>query len=270
MIYVGSKKGSDYMAVQNNRKVKVSTNQVSNSKKNNTVSKTMGKIDTKKVFPKKKDSVEVEEISVEEALSTRVKRYQKFYDNSTNKNIEEKKGDNNLSITKQQKFNFENTSIEDEMDTSFTDENKKKKVSNKKENVSVKIEEIPIKREYIQKHEDYFTITTLFLTVVIVFMGVFLIYHFGTFDHDKVKVVTKVKKVAVVPENIVFLGDSITNFYDLDKFYKNKNVVNSGVNGNMTTDILDDLKTRVYRYNPSHVILLIGTNDLADGRGKED
>ena len=91
MIYVGSKKGSDYMAVQNNRKVKVSTNQVSNSKKNNTVSKTMGKIDTKKVFPKKKDSVEVEEISVEEALSTRVKRYQKFYDNSTNKNIEEKR-----------------------------------------------------------------------------------------------------------------------------------------------------------------------------------
>ena len=64
-------------------------------------------------------------------------------------------------------------------------------------------------------------------------------------------------------ENIVFLGDSITFQYDLKKYYKNYNVVNSGVDGNRIEDILDDLDNRVYNYNPSKVFILIGTNNLA-------
>lgn len=63
-------------------------------------------------------------------------------------------------------------------------------------------------------------------------------------------------------ERIVFLGDSITSRYDLSKYYKRYNVVNSGIGGNQTTDILNDLDNRVYRYNPTKVFLLIGTNDL--------
>lgn len=63
-------------------------------------------------------------------------------------------------------------------------------------------------------------------------------------------------------ERIVFLGDSITSRYDLSKYYKRYNVVNSGIGGNQTTDILNDLDNRVYKYNPNKVFLLIGTNDL--------
>lgn len=62
--------------------------------------------------------------------------------------------------------------------------------------------------------------------------------------------------------NYLFLGDSITDFYDLDKYYDGLPVVNSGISGNTTEDILDDMKNRVYDYNPSKVFLLIGTNDL--------
>ena len=62
--------------------------------------------------------------------------------------------------------------------------------------------------------------------------------------------------------NYLFLGDSITDFYDLDKYYKGLPIVNSGISGNTTDDILDDMKARVYDYNPSKVFLLIGTNDL--------
>lgn len=62
--------------------------------------------------------------------------------------------------------------------------------------------------------------------------------------------------------NYLFLGDSITDFYDLDKYYEGLPVVNSGISGNTTEDILNDMKGRVFDYNPSKVFLLIGTNDL--------
>ena len=62
--------------------------------------------------------------------------------------------------------------------------------------------------------------------------------------------------------NYLFLGDSITEIYDLDKYYEGLPVVNSGISGNTTEDILSDMKERVYNYNPSKVVLLIGTNDL--------
>ena len=64
--------------------------------------------------------------------------------------------------------------------------------------------------------------------------------------------------------NYLFLGDSITEYYDLDKYFPNMPVVNSGVAGDTTDDILSDMKNRVYDYNPSKVFLLIGTNDLRD------
>ena len=55
-------------------------------------------------------------------------------------------------------------------------------------------------------------------------------------------------------ESIVFLGDSITSRCDLDKYFPNYNVYNSGIAGNMTKDILDNMENRVFVYN--------GTNDL--------
>ena len=75
----------------------------------------------------------------------------------------------------------------------------------------------------------------------------------------KIKVKTEYK----VPENIVFLGDSITDYYDLEKYYSEYNIVNSGISGNKTSDILENMEERVYRYNPSKIFLLIGINDLA-------
>ncbi|MBO6195693.1 MAG: hypothetical protein J6O56_05090 [Bacilli bacterium] len=75
------------------------------------------------------------------------------------------------------------------------------------------------------------------------------------------KVITVVNKKVVNP-NYVFLGDSITDYYDLDKYYPNVKKVNSGIGGNRTRDILNDMENRVYKYNPSKVFLLIGINDI--------
>lgn len=63
-------------------------------------------------------------------------------------------------------------------------------------------------------------------------------------------------------ESIVFLGDSITSRYDLNKYFPNYNVYNSGIAGNMTKDILENMENRIFTYNPTKVFILIGTNDL--------
>ena len=60
----------------------------------------------------------------------------------------------------------------------------------------------------------------------------------------------------------VFLGDSITFIYNLNDVFKNENIVNSGVSGNRVENILDNLYDRVYRYNPSDVIILVGVNNF--------
>lgn len=70
--------------------------------------------------------------------------------------------------------------------------------------------------------------------------------------------------------NYLFLGDSITEYYDLDKYFPNLPVVNSGIISNTTEDILNDMKNRVYNYNPSKVFILIGTNDLRDDRSVDE
>ena len=66
------------------------------------------------------------------------------------------------------------------------------------------------------------------------------------------------------------MGDSITEMYDLEKYFPDDPVVNSGVGGNTTDDILEDMQQRVYQYNPSKVFLLIGTNDLQDGKTPDE
>ena len=71
-------------------------------------------------------------------------------------------------------------------------------------------------------------------------------------------------KEVVKKDKIIFLGDSITHRYDLKKYYDNKNIINQGIEGNTTENVLERLQTGVYDYNVKKVILLIGTNDIGD------
>ena len=65
--------------------------------------------------------------------------------------------------------------------------------------------------------------------------------------------------------SVCFLGDSITEMYDLEKHFKNKNYVNRGISSNETQDILDRLDSNVIAIEPSVVVLLVGVNDLGHG-----
>ena len=63
-------------------------------------------------------------------------------------------------------------------------------------------------------------------------------------------------------DKILFLGDSITERYNFKKYFPNHKIINSGVGGNLTTDILNDLENRVFIYKPDKVFILVGINDI--------
>lgn len=69
-------------------------------------------------------------------------------------------------------------------------------------------------------------------------------------------------------DRVVFLGDSITEFGRWEEFFPDLPVVNRGIGGNTTTDVLDRLDTAIVR--PRTVSLMIGTNDLHGPRSTRD
>lgn len=69
---------------------------------------------------------------------------------------------------------------------------------------------------------------------------------------------------------VVFLGDSITQGWkDLDKAFPGIRTANRGISGDTTRGMLIRLQEDVLDFNPSAVVMLMGTNDLADGASAE-
>ena len=151
---------------------------------------------------------------------------------------------------------------EDIVDISKLSSNKKKKIRKWIDNVSEN-------NNKSNKNKVLFI-----LAIITIFFIGFMGFIINFITNDVKKPVKNVEKVDVVEDvdyyklnssyNNVFLGDSITHAYDLKKYYPNINTVNSGVNGDNADMILDDMYERVYKYNPTKVFLLVGTNDIRD------
>ena len=65
-------------------------------------------------------------------------------------------------------------------------------------------------------------------------------------------------------DNIVFVGDSLTHLNPLDSFFEGLPIVNNGISGFTTNQLLDELDNLVYDYNPTKVFINIGINDMSD------
>lgn len=72
------------------------------------------------------------------------------------------------------------------------------------------------------------------------------------------------KSLPVTPHSIVFLGNSITDMHDWAEAFANPQIVNRGVSGALSSEILDNLNPIVSGH-PKAVFLMIGTNDLGSG-----
>lgn len=62
----------------------------------------------------------------------------------------------------------------------------------------------------------------------------------------------------------VFLGDSITQAYNIGDYFLGKKYVNRGIGGDITKGVISRLQSQVIDLNPRQIIILIGTNDLSD------
>ena len=219
-------------------------------------------------------------------IKSRKKNYNDKSIRSIDKNLENSKvfdtkklmakhaDDSSLEETNVQEFHFDDTMLNDfdSLDTSFIDNSnntKKKKIAKKEFNKRSVNKKIKVKKT---KFKSINFVAFAVVILLAIFLGCILTYLCFYNKINKTKIVTKVEveEKMIVDENIVFLGDSIFDFYDLDEYYPERKVVNSGINGNNTRDVLGNMKNRVYRYNPSKVFILLGTNDLNKERSTEE
>lgn len=68
--------------------------------------------------------------------------------------------------------------------------------------------------------------------------------------------------------DIIFLGNSITDGGEWCELFDNKNVKNRGISGDVVEGVYDRLPT-ILKGNPAKIFLLIGVNDVAQGKSAE-
>lgn len=80
------------------------------------------------------------------------------------------------------------------------------------------------------------------------------------------------KTTAADKGSLVFFGDSITQGWGarLPKLFPGAKTANRGIGGDTTRGMLYRFKEDVIDLDPTGVVMLMGTNDLADGASKED
>lgn len=77
------------------------------------------------------------------------------------------------------------------------------------------------------------------------------------------------KSLAKVQNRIVFFGDSITEFFPIAELFPQKPYINRGIKGQTTPQMLVRFRQDVLDLRPSLVVILAGTNDLAQNTGVE-
>ena len=87
----------------------------------------------------------------------------------------------------------------------------------------------------------------------------------GRYHADDVRL----ERSPAVEGRVVFLGDSITDGWDLAKYFPGKPYVNRGIGGQTTPQMLARMYADVIHLHPAAFILLAGTNDIARNTGPE-
>ncbi len=77
------------------------------------------------------------------------------------------------------------------------------------------------------------------------------------------------KKQAVPAGRVVFMGDSITDFWNLEQYFPGQPYVNRGIGGQTTPQMLVRMYPDVLALKPQVMVVLAGTNDIARNTGPE-
>jgi lysophospholipase L1-like esterase len=77
------------------------------------------------------------------------------------------------------------------------------------------------------------------------------------------------KKQPAAAGRVVFMGDSITDFWNLEQYFPGKPYVNRGIGGQTTPQMLVRMYPDVIDLKPAVMVVLAGTNDIARNTGPE-
>lgn len=77
----------------------------------------------------------------------------------------------------------------------------------------------------------------------------------------------ELKKKPYDPGRVVFMGDSITDFWKLAKYFPNKPYVNRGISGQTTPQMLVRMYPDVIVHKPVAMVVLAGINDVSQNTG---
>jgi lysophospholipase L1-like esterase len=77
------------------------------------------------------------------------------------------------------------------------------------------------------------------------------------------------KKQPAPAGRVVFMGDSITDFWNLEQYFPGKPYVNRGIGGQTTPQMLVRMYPDVLALKPEAMAVLAGTNDIARNTGPE-
>lgn len=98
----------------------------------------------------------------------------------------------------------------------------------------------------------------------LVLVVIFYLLVFHTNKENRLELFDVINVDAIHGE-IVFFGDSLTDFYPIQDFFPDHVIYNRGIAGDTTTDLLKRIKN-VTVIKPKKVFLQIGTNDLGKGK----
>lgn len=113
----------------------------------------------------------------------------------------------------------------------------------------------------------------LLLAAAVLIVGVFHLIERGKPRTYEEKVAAFVEEnPALKSGQIVFIGDSMTERYKLDRLYKDLEleVYNRGISGDTAAWLQTRLEASLLAPAPSKVVLMIGTNDINYGRSAEE
>jgi lysophospholipase L1-like esterase len=88
-------------------------------------------------------------------------------------------------------------------------------------------------------------------------------------DRDNLRRYAEANEKVSAPQagkpRVVFLGDSITDGWRIQEYFPDRDFVNRGISGQVTSEMLGRFKADVVDLKPAAVLILAGTNDLARG-----
>ena len=197
-------------------------------------------------------------------------KYKNLYNSSkkkkNNKNNEKNKSKINLEDTIRIRTDDIRLNDADTLDTSFLEgriDKKIKKNKIRKENIlnSAGKKKLNLKPfRFI-----FFGISFLLIFVFLII----IIMNNSFFETKSNKFDKNIEDVSIkIDNNYLFVGDYSINRINFDNY--DYHYVKSSDDDMTTIDLVNNLHDRIYKYNPSHIFICIGINDLNDDKSIEE